>query len=498
MPEKKIVSYISEKTGEAKTLSEWSKFSGISSSTLFCRLKRGMNIDEAIAASSKQNPIKKIITDPKSGETHSVEEWAEITGRPAATIYNRIYRYKWSVEQALYGEKTKVSIRPKETYDHIDLTGRKFGKLTVLRRADEDYEFTSKGKPKTEWKWVCQCDCENHTIVEVIQHNLLNGHTKNCGCSNPNAFIDMTGKKFGHLTVLGRAPDKFSSSGEKIINWYCKCDCGNEDIVVVNGRNLRNGHTTSCGCRIGNPKHGMHGTRIYNIYRGMVRRCYNQNDKYYYRYGGRGIYICDEWYGYGDGFINFYNWSMSHGYLDDLTIDRIDNDGPYAPWNCRWATMKTQCNNRSNNDYITYNGVTMTSSEWAEKLGVNSATLIARHNKGWSDEDVIEIPINYLINKVSSSSGETHTIAEWSAICGINKGTLYDRIFRYNWTVDNAIVVGSTNPYIYNYIDPRVAYAMQHPGYIAPLIPPAMYYVDILGRYYTPEEWNAHQAVFFD
>ena len=111
---------------------------------------------------------------------------------------------------------------------------------------------------------------------------------------------------------------------------------------------------------------------------------------------------------------------------------------------------------------------------------------------------LIEIPINYLINKVSSSSGETHTIAEWSAICGINKGTLYDRIFRYNWTVDNAIVVGSTNPYIYNYIDPRVAYAMQHQGFIAPPIPPAMYYVDILGRYYTPEEWDAHQAVFFD
>lgn len=499
---KEIITYKSDKTNESKTLAEWSRDTKISASTLFCRLKRGMSIDEAIEATTnpKGTPYE-AITDPVSGETHSLKEWSTITGIPYSSLHNRIHKFKWPIEKVLYADKFETVTRkprPKDTYKHMDLTGKKFGKLTVLRKDDKEYEYNSKGKTRTAWRWLCECECGNQ--VSVIENNLTKGHVRSCSscCTADNKLKDMTGMKFGLLTVIERAPDKIVS-GEKVVHWYCKCDCGNPELISVSGHSLRSGHTKGCGCRIGGVKHGKHGTRIYGIYRGMITRCENPNSKNYHRYGGRGIYICNEWRNEdGGGFMEFYNWSMSHGYSDELTIDRINNDGIYSPENCRWATRKEQANNRSNNVFITYNGVTKTATGWAEYLGVESATLLSRHDKGWSDEDIIEIPINYRLNTATTSSGEEYTLAQWSYISGINRSTLYDRIFRLNWPVDNAIVVGSTNPYIYNYISPSVAYAIQHNGYIAPPIPPAIYYVDILGRYYTPEEWDVHQAVFFD
>lgn len=82
-------------------------------------------------------------------------------------------------------------------------------------------------------------------------------------------------------------------------------------------------------------QHGMSKTRLYASYHAMKKRCYNNNDKRYHRYGGRGITVCAEWLDKKNGFINFYNWAMANGYQDDLTIDRINNDGNYEPSNCR-------------------------------------------------------------------------------------------------------------------------------------------------------------------
>lgn len=138
-------------------------------------------------------------------------------------------------------------------------------------------------------------------------------------------------------------------------------------------------------------KHNGSYTRIYGIYHGMLHRCYKPYCKIYKHYGARGITVCDEWRG-EKGFENFRDWAFKNGYADDLTIDRIDNDGNYSPDNCRWATYKTQRNNSSQNHYIKYNGKVHTLTEWAEIFQINPCTISFRLRKGWKIEDALTRP----------------------------------------------------------------------------------------------------------
>lgn len=193
----------------------------------------------------------------------------------------------------------------------------------------------------------------------------------------------MIGKKFGRLTVLEECKERKRTE----IVYKCVCDCGN--IKFTTGKLLRKGECKSCGCIKSNGNHITHGkthTRLYSIYRKIKQRCYNTNDKAYTNYGGRGINICNEWC---DDFMAFYTWSMSHGYDDKLTIDRIDNNKGYSPNNCRWVDRITQNNNTRRNVHITYNGKTQTISQWSEELNIKYSTIKDRHNKGWSDKECL-------------------------------------------------------------------------------------------------------------
>ncbi len=107
--------------------------------------------------------------------------------------------------------------------------------------------------------------------------------------------------------------------------------------------------------------------RLCSIRKGIIDRCYNGNRHNYYNYGGRGIWITEEWrYNH----LSFYYWAINNGYAPNLTIDRIDNDDGYYPENCRWATIKEQSNNRRDNKYIDFDGQTKTISQWADYLNL--------------------------------------------------------------------------------------------------------------------------------
>lgn len=186
---------------------------------------------------------------------------------------------------------------------------------------------------------------------------------------------DLTGRTFGRLHVDGYVGVKYIGKNNKPQHmWKCTCECGNTCVrstsALVNDDTIK-----SCGCyqneirranaakRQADPNsinnRGLR--RLYNIYNNIKERCLSVGTRDYPLYGGRGIYVCDEWLG-KDGFENFVKWAKDNGYEETLSIDRIDNDGPYAPWNCRWVTQSVQTNNMR---------VTLHFWDWEEILSVS-------------------------------------------------------------------------------------------------------------------------------
>ena len=131
--------------------------------------------------------------------------------------------------------------------------------------------------------------------------------------------------------------------------------------------------------------HGMSHSRLYQIWNGMKMRCENPNAISYKRYGAKGVSVCSEW----GSFVGFRDWALVNGYAENLTIERIDNNGNYEPSNCRWATPKEQQNNTSYNRRYTHNGETLTVMQWAEKMGVSPNMLYKRLLRGWDFEKAL-------------------------------------------------------------------------------------------------------------
>lgn len=206
--------------------------------------------------------------------------------------------------------------------------------------------------------------------------------------------LSLLGQKFNRLTVVEDLGN--NNSGKSY--WLCRCDCGN--YTKVSGGDLRNNHIKSCGCLkkevSSKSKHGLSHSRIWGKWRGMIRRCENPNHHQYKNYGGRGIKVCDEWH----SLEKFAEWAFSKGFDDskgryDCTLDRIDVNGDYCPENCRWISTKENCNNKTNNLWLEYNGERHTLQEWSDITGVKRSTIKYRITHGWPIKDALLLEPEY-------------------------------------------------------------------------------------------------------
>lgn len=241
-----------------------------------------------------------------------------------------------------------------------DLSGMKFGEWEVLRR--------DHGK-----RWICRCSCG--TTKSVWRDHLVDGTSKNCGCKNRCVH---EGEKYNRLTVV-----EYVGGGK----WRCKCDCGRE--TFVRSTRLNRGETKSCGCIL---REGIYGDsfnrKLYAMWKDMIYRCEKPNCSSYKNYGARGITVCEKWHDY----ISFREWALENGFDEakgrNCSIERKEVNGNYTPENCKFATTSEQAKNKRTNVFLTFDGRTMTLTEWANETGISRDCLKYRLSAGWTTEDV--------------------------------------------------------------------------------------------------------------
>lgn len=216
-------------------------------------------------------------------------------------------------------------------------------------------------------------------------------------------FRDLTRIKVGRLTVISRAPNLSNiNSGTQ---WNCVCDCGQKRIV--GSGNLLRGRAKSCGClhkeivAAKSTKHGRINTPEYKIWKGMKGRCYMPTNGSYVNYGARGISVCDRWRQSFESFLT----DMGSRPSAKHSIERIDVNGNYEPSNCKWATRFEQENNKRTNVFVTWNGKTLTYSQWARELNENPATIRERYLRTGSFEKKPRTYFSYL--KKEKRNGHT-------------------------------------------------------------------------------------------
>lgn len=205
---------------------------------------------------------------------------------------------------------------------------------------------------------------------------------------------DLTGQRFGRLTVIRATDQRVRSGKSSYIVYECLCDCGNTCFVCT-WQLTAKGYKgkKSCGCLNKETGSGyIHGgsrTPLYHVWDSMKARCNNPKNTAYKDYGGRGIRVCAEWQ---NDFEVFRDWALSNGYKEDLSIDRIDVNGNYCPENCRWITIKEQQSNKRSTIRIEYNGETHTILEWSQITGIKYITLFQRIKAGWPTDKALNAP----------------------------------------------------------------------------------------------------------
>lgn len=267
----------------------------------------------------------------------------------------------------------------------LDITGEKNWHLTAVKDLGRS-------------RWLCVCDCGAEKEINISY--LRSGKAKCCGkCEfdgrrrQPN---DLTGKRYGLLTVVGLAKSKKIPSGKNVYFWKCVCDCGNE--TEVSSAHLISGHTQSCGClhqkmmdTIGE-RASTHGrtkgfqkTKSYKTWGYIKRRCYYEKDIDYKYYGARGIKIADCWINNAEAFCEYVE-SLPRYNEQGTTLDRIDSNGNYEPGNIRWVTMAEQRRNTSRTHLITISGETLCLLDWAKRYNISPDTIYRRMKKFGMDE----------------------------------------------------------------------------------------------------------------
>ena len=198
-------------------------------------------------------------------------------------------------------------------------------------------------------------------------------------------MIDLTNRRFDRWLVIG-----FSHRIKNVYLWFCRCDCG--VVKTVRRYDLISGSSRSCGCIFKeliserNKTHGKSKTSpAYYRWKAMKQRCCNKNSSRYKDYGGRGITVCARWLNSFDAFLS----DMGEPPTDKHVIDRIDNNGPYSPENCRWVTYQESSLNTRGNRFITIDGVTKSIIQWANFLGVTPKTIYDRISRGWSLKETL-------------------------------------------------------------------------------------------------------------
>ena len=207
--------------------------------------------------------------------------------------------------------------------------------------------------------------------------------------------LNITGGVFGRLTAIAPV-GRFN----RCIQWLCICECGSE--LVTRGSRLKEGKVSSCGCinfefmQTLKKTHGMTSSPEFNAWQSMKKRCLNKTDSSYEGYGGRGIKVCHRW------MLSFSNFLSDVGFRPspDHSIDRIDNDGPYSPDNCRWATRIQQHNNKRNNVWLTHDDRTQTLIQWSRETGMIPETISYRLKIGWPIEKALTHPLRKMKSNV--------------------------------------------------------------------------------------------------